>query len=220
MQWQQPACNASFCYICRGDRRRSHGPCMWRQQLAFTAWGGICRHTDGGSRILWQWPTGCYACFSWHFGYPTIVEKVTTITCNTFNRYGSVAPWVSWGGICRVDIPAAGCAFCDSDLQAVMRVSLAFLICHDRWKGHHNCRQQTQSLWQRSAMGQLVWLNFGFLFIYLCHSMLLMFLIVFVVVHFVVIYLFIYLLLQNFSYIKKFYFFVKIKKTIEKWRKG
>ena len=24
-----------------------------------------------------------------------VVEKVTTITCNTFNRYGSVAPWVS-----------------------------------------------------------------------------------------------------------------------------
>ena len=61
-----------------------------------------------------------------------IVEKVTTITCNTFNRYGSVAPWVSRGGICRVDIPAAGCAFCDSDLQAVMHVSLAFWICHDR----------------------------------------------------------------------------------------
>ena len=57
--------------------------------------------------------------FLWLYWYATIVEKVTTITCNTFNRYGSVAPWVSWGGICRVDIPAAGCAFCDSDLQAV-----------------------------------------------------------------------------------------------------
>ena len=86
------------------------------------------------------------------YWYATIVEKVTTITCNTFNRYGSVAPWVSWGGICRVDIPAAVRAFCDSDLQTVMRVSLAFLICHDRWKGHHNCRTQIQLIWQRSAM--------------------------------------------------------------------
>ena len=76
--------------------------------------------------------------FLWLFGYAPIVEKVTTVTCNIFNRYGSVAPWVSWGGICRVDIPAAGRAFCDSDLQAVMRVSLPFSICHDRWKGHHN----------------------------------------------------------------------------------
>ena len=33
--------------------------------------------------------------FPWPFGYATTVEKVTTITCNTFNRYGSVAPWVS-----------------------------------------------------------------------------------------------------------------------------
>ena len=30
------------------------------------------------------------------------------------------------------DIPAAGRAFCDSDLRAVMHVSLALLICHDR----------------------------------------------------------------------------------------
>ena len=33
--------------------------------------------------------------FLWIFRCATIVEKVTTITCNTFNRYGSVAPWVS-----------------------------------------------------------------------------------------------------------------------------
>ena len=51
----------------------------------------------------------------------------------------------------------AGRAFCDSDLQAVIRVSLPFLICHDRLKGHHNCRQQIQSIWQRSATGQLVY---------------------------------------------------------------
>ena len=94
--------------------------------------------------------------FPWPFGYATTVEKVTTITCKTFNPYGSVAPWVSWGGICRVDVPAAGRAFCDSDLQAVMRVSLPFLICRSRWKGHHNCRQHIQSIWQRSATGQLV----------------------------------------------------------------
>ena len=31
-----------------------------------------------------------------------------------------------------MDISAAGRAFCDSDLQAVMHVSLAFLMCHDR----------------------------------------------------------------------------------------
>ena len=30
-----------------------------------------------------------------------------------------------------MDIPAAGRAFCDSDLQTVMHVSLVFLICHD-----------------------------------------------------------------------------------------
>ena len=30
------------------------------------------------------------------------------------------------------DIPAAGRTFCDSDLRAVMHVSLALLICHDR----------------------------------------------------------------------------------------
>ena len=33
--------------------------------------------------------------FLWLLEYATIVEKVTTITCNTFNRYGNVAPWVS-----------------------------------------------------------------------------------------------------------------------------
>ena len=93
--------------------------------------------------------------FLWLYWYATIVEKVTTITCKTFNRYGSGAPWVSWGGICQVDIPAAGCAFCDSDLQAVMHVSLAFWICHDRWKGHHNYMQHIRSIWQRSAMGLL-----------------------------------------------------------------
>ena len=71
------------------------------------------------------------------------VTTTTRIHCN-------------WGGICRVDIPAAGRAFCDSDLQAVMRVSLAFWICHDHWKGHHNYMQHIQSIWQRSAMGQLV----------------------------------------------------------------
>ena len=32
--------------------------------------------------------------FFWLFGYATIVEKVTTITCNTFNRYGNIVPWV------------------------------------------------------------------------------------------------------------------------------
>ena len=97
--------------------------------------------------------------FLWLYWYATIVEKITTITCNTFNQYGSVAPWVRWGGICRVDIPAAGCAFCDStsDLRAVMHVCLAFWIRHDRWKGHHNYMQQIQSIWQRSAMGQLRW---------------------------------------------------------------
>ena len=41
------------------------------------------------------------------------------------------------GGICRVDIPAAGREFCDSDLQAVMHVSLAFLICHDHFHGSY-----------------------------------------------------------------------------------
>ena len=89
------------------------------------------------------------------FGYATIVEKVTTITCNTFSRYGSVAPWVSWGGICRVDIPAAGRAFCDSDVQAVMHVSLALLMCHDRWKGHHNYMQDIQSIWQRHGSAEV-----------------------------------------------------------------
>ena len=96
MQWQQPACNASFYYICRGDRRRSHASCMWRQQPAFTA---------------------------------TEVEFA--------------------------NIPAAGRTFCDSDVRAVMHVSLALLICHDRWKGHHNYMQHIQSIWQRRAMGQL-----------------------------------------------------------------
>ena len=32
--------------------------------------------------------------FVWLFSYATIVEKVTTIAGNTFNRYGSVAPRV------------------------------------------------------------------------------------------------------------------------------
>ena len=54
-------------------------------------------------------------------------------------------------------VHAAGQAICDSDLEVVLRVSLALLICHDRCKGHHNCRQQIQSIWQRSAMGQLRW---------------------------------------------------------------
>ena len=82
----------------------------------------------------------------WQAEEPRVVH-VTTTTRIHFN----------WGGICRVDIPAAGCAFCDSDLRAVMHVSLALLICHDRWKGHHNYMQHIQSRWQRNAMGQLRW---------------------------------------------------------------
>ena len=33
-------------------------------------WGGNCRHTGGGSRNLWQWPTGRYACFSGFIDMP------------------------------------------------------------------------------------------------------------------------------------------------------
>ena len=82
----------------------------------------------------------------WQAEEPRVVHVTTTtrIHCN-------------WGGICRVDIPAAGRAFCDSDLRAVMHVSLALLICHDRWKGHYNYMQHIQSIWQRSTMGQLRW---------------------------------------------------------------
>ena len=100
MQWQQPACNASFYYSCRGDRRRSVGR-----------------------------------------------------ACDNNNLHSLQ------GGICRVDTPAAGRTFCDSDLQAVMPVSLAFLICHDHWKGHHNYMEHIQSIWQSSAMGLLVMIN-------------------------------------------------------------
>ena len=157
MQWQQPACNASFYYICRGDRRRSQGSCMWRQQPTFTATEVEFADIPAAGRAFCDSDYGQLCMFLWLYWYATIVEKVTSITCNTFNRYGSVAPWVSSGGICRVDIPAAGCAFCDSDLKAVMHVSLAFWIYHDRWKGHHNYMQHIQSIWQRSAMGQLRW---------------------------------------------------------------
>ena len=48
--------------------------------------------------------------------------------------------------------PAAGRAFCDSDLPAVMHVSLAFGYAT---KGHHNYMHHIQSIWQCSAMGQL-----------------------------------------------------------------
>ena len=64
----------------------------------------------------------------------------------------------SWGGVCRADKPAAGRTFCDSDLQAVMHVSLAFCDVH-RWIDHHNYMQHIRSIWQRSAMGQLVNIN-------------------------------------------------------------
>ena len=94
MQWQQPACNASFYYICRGDRRRSHGSCMWRQQHAFTATEvEFADIPAAGVAHSVTVTYGSLCMFLWLYWYATIVEKVTTITCNTFNRYGSVAPW-------------------------------------------------------------------------------------------------------------------------------
>ena len=38
-------------------------------------WGGICRHTGGGSRILWQWPTGRYACSSCFIDMPRSLKR-------------------------------------------------------------------------------------------------------------------------------------------------
>ena len=144
--------------------------------MGLLRWKLPSRHTGGGSRILWQWPAGRYACFSGFFDMPRSLKRSPQL--HATHSIDMAAPWVCWGGNCRVDIPAAGRAFCDSDLQAVMRVSLAFLICHDRWKGHHNCRQQIQSIWQRSATGQLVrklfhkydtrW-DFGQILMELCH---------------------------------------------------
>ena len=38
-------------------------------------WGGICRHTGGGSRILWQWLTGRYACSSGFIDMPQSLKR-------------------------------------------------------------------------------------------------------------------------------------------------
>ena len=156
--------------------KRPH--CLDRTTSTASSFWNWERTSGGGHRSFMQCPTLAFTvdvCFQLKNMYRQ--TKPTGRTCSDSNllamqvfvTFAEVTGGGATGRACDdnnshslhevvfADTPTAGRAFCDSDLQAVMHVSLAFWICHDRWKGHHNYMQHIQSIWQRSAMGQLRW---------------------------------------------------------------
>ena len=70
-----------------------HIQSIWqRSAMGQLRWNLPSRHTGGVAHSV---TVTCrpFCVFLWLLGYATIVEEVTTIAGNRFNRYGSVAPW-------------------------------------------------------------------------------------------------------------------------------
>ena len=119
-------------------------------------------HTGGGSCILWQWPTGRYACFSGCFD---MKRKVTTITCITVMMIQSIWQRSAIGQLqfqLRWNLPSRQTGGGSHILWQWSTGCYAFfsgffVMCIVEWVTTITWyMQHIQSIGQRSAMGQLV----------------------------------------------------------------